>query len=84
MTVKLRIKLENVLAVNIKSVVFGLGNLLEERDIQRFTIGSFFSLIFVHNLIIWYWNLIGNQEFFQLGLQVHGVNICTPENLSVR
>lgn len=83
LSIQRSVELENVITVNIQSVLFSLGNLFEEGDVVRLLIKISIILHSIQVLVFIIDNGESSQEFFEFGLEIVGIYIGAPEDLSV-
>ena len=78
------VELKDMAAIYIKGVLLGLSYLFEQIDVVRLLVHVLiFSVLAVHVMVVVLDDRERGQEVFQLRLEVGGVDVCSPQNLSI-
>ena len=81
--VKTLVELEDMTAVNIKSIFFSLSNLFQKRDIMRFLIHVLILDVFIEISIRIINDGESRQELSKSLLEIISVDIGSPKNLGI-
>ena len=82
LSIQRSVELENVVAVDVQGVLLRFRDLLKQSDVVRLLI-EISILLHIQVLIFVVDNGVSGQEFFEFGLKVIGVDVGSPEDLSV-